>query len=1069
MTRCGHCAAESAEQARFCWSCGAPLGPSDLDRGVRKTVTVLFCDLVGSTAVAEYLDPEQVHRILSRYSQSVAGVVRAHGGTIEKFIGDAVMAVFGMPLQHEDDATRAICAGIEIQRTLKQVSADLAHVLPAPLEVRIGINTGEVLARDPGRGDLFASGDAVNLAQRLESSATPGQILIGPETYRLAKHAVRVEGAPLRVKGKTDPLAAYRLIELFAGTASRPPTLTSPLIGRESEHLLLESALARCVQNRACHLFTLLGQAGVGKSRLATEVLSASGGTAKILTVSCLRYGDAGTFSPIVDLIRQAVGVLDDDSSEAIRGKLTALLGVEQETALIAGRLLEILGVSDAVPVSEGSFWAVRKLLESVARDRPLAVIFDDVTWADATVLDLIDEIADWARGSPILLVCLGRPELVDVRPDWDGGKWNATTVFMEPLSLAESERFLDEYLASAPGASALKNRIIEVTGGNPLFLEEMLARLIEDGVLYLREERWEVRDPAPDIALPTTVQVLVGSRLDALQPEQRRVLEDATIEGKVFHRGAVEALASADRRAGVEACLAALVRKDLIRPDKARFPDETAFRFRHAVIREVAYESMPKATRAEQHRRFAEWLEQVASYRIVEYEEIVGYHLEQAFRYRCELEPVDGDARTIASRAGTWLAAAGRRALARGDVPAAAQLLRRGARLYEFDDGNRADVLLDLGIALGETGDFREAMQTLETALEQASVLDSGALKARVLIELSNQSVLLEPHADVREVLDVAEQAISVFQAAADDAGLARALSHKAQVHWTRCRCGEMEQVLEEALAHAELAGDQRERSRILRDLARATVIGPRPVEAGIRRCHAIAERAERNDVTLAAVTDTMLGVLEALRCNFQAARELCAGSRRWLEDLGLRVTVANLQMYSGLVELMAGQPDVAERELTQGYAVLEQLGERQRLSTTAAFLARACFAQDRWDDAERFTRISEESASKDDVVSQVMWRGTRGRILASKGETQHAEELARAGVALARETDFLILHADALTDLACVEAMLRRPRAALCTLDEAVALYERKGSLVSINNSDDLRRSLRLVGAPS
>jgi class 3 adenylate cyclase len=695
MRACPQCGERSGDRGRFCWACGAPLGERPAPaREARKVVTAIFCDMVGSTSIGEHHDPERVRWMMSRYFEEMGAIIERHGGTVGKFIGDAVMAVFGTPVLHEDDALRAVRAASEMRSALDGLNDEFERSIGVRVEIRIGVNTGEVIAGDPTRSDTLVTGDAVNTAQRLEVSARPGEILIGQETHRLARDAIVAEEIePLSVKGKAEPLRAFRVVDVAPGTGARANRFGSPFVGRGRELALVRDALQQAVHARSCQLFTLLGQPGVGKSRLIAEAIAGAPEQTTVLHGRCLPYGEGITFLPIVEVVRAAAQAGEFDDAEAVGAKLAPLLAGEENAAVVADGVAQLVGAAGARPADE-LFWAVRKLLEAVARRGPLVVVFDDIHWGDATFLDLIEHLTDWSRDAPILVVCIARPELLEIRPRWGGGKLNATSMLLEPLSEADSERLIGELVGFVALPEDIRVRIHEAAEGYPLFVEEMISMLVEEGVLRRENGRWSATADAGDVGVPATINLLLASRIDRLPADEREVLEWASVEGRVFHAGAVQHLAAERAGAGLGEVLERLVRKELIRPERSQLPGEFAFGFRHILIRDAAYDTIPKQTRADLHERFAGWLAAGPA----DDPELVGHHLERAFRYRRELRHLTAADRQLAGRAGLQLASAGVRARRRGDVRAAATALTRAVELSREDGQAGPEMLMELG-----------------------------------------------------------------------------------------------------------------------------------------------------------------------------------------------------------------------------------------------------------------------------------------------------------------------------------------------------------------------------------
>jgi class 3 adenylate cyclase/tetratricopeptide (TPR) repeat protein len=1023
MTRCFRCAEENPDRARFCLACGTPLEQRLPSGEARKTVTVLFADVKDSTPLGERLDPEAARGVMNRFFADVRGVIERHGGTVEKFIGDAVMAVFGTPTVHEDDPLRAVRAATEMRTELGELNRELEERWGIHLSIRTGINTGQVVAGDPATRQTFVTGDAVNVGSRLEHAAGPGEILIGDATYRLVRDAVLVEPVePLEVKGKAEPMTAWRVLGVVAGAPAVARRLDSPLVGRERELTMLRHAVERAAADETCQLVTILGPAGVGKSRLTAELVGELDDDATVLVGRCLPYGEGITFWPVVEIVKRAAGLGPALSADESRARLEAVVADDPEAAVIVDRLGALLGYWSGPSGTEEIFWAVRRLLQTLARQRQVVVLFDDVHWGEQTFLDLIDHIADWARDAPILLICLARAELLEERPAWAGGKLNSTSLLLEPLPDEDCGTLIENLLDSTVTAE-VKGRIAHVAEGNPLFVEELVAMLVDEGTLWRENARWVATAELSSLAVPPTIQALLDARLDRLDAGERAVIERAGVAGRIFSRSALRTLSPPEEHPFLDDRLGELVRKQLIRPHQTEFGRENTFRFRHSLIREAAYRQMSKAARADLHERFARWLESAPGPRTAEQEEILGYHLEQAFRFRQELGRPDAD---LAARAGERLASAARRAVNRGDLPAAVSLLSRATALLPDSHEERRELLHLLGSSLMRTGDFARAERPLTEAMAAARAADDRRLELRTTIDREFFRAFTKPEDSVEEIVAVADEVIPLLQDLDDDLGLAKAWWLKSEVHVNACRWGERAKNLERALEHARKAGDPSEQSALASMLAQALYYGPTPVGAAIVRCEELlAERPD--DRSLRASITASLAGLGAMQGEFEEARRLRTNARALFEELGLRFRVAARSLEAAEIEALAGQPREAIAILRWGLDELNEMGITSVSSVLAAFLADALAVEGLSDEALRYSRLSEEQAAEIDVVTQVMWRVARSKATGDRS-------LAQEAVRRAEPTDYPNLKARALV--------------AVGEISEARRIYESKGN---------------------
>jgi predicted ATPase len=883
----------------------------------------------------------------------------------------------------------------------------------------------------------------------LEQAAPPSEILLGPDTYRLVRSFVEAEPLePLRLKGKAEPVPAYRL-----GAPSTAAAFTAEqvaIVGREEELAALSAAFDECVARSACMVATVLGEPGVGKTRLVEEFgrrIADTDGNARMIEGRCLSYGRGITFWPLIEIVTQAARITDDDPTEEARSKLLSLAAGDE---LVAQRVASVVGLSDdQLPVEE-TFWGVRKLLETMASERPLAVVFQDLHWAEPTLLDLIEHLKETVAG-PLMVICPARPELLASRPEFEE-RTEASRVQLEPLSEDEVETMIRELLGAALSEATCAT-VNEAAGGNPLFVEQLVSMLVDEGMLLHEKGEWVPREELDELEVPPTLQALLAARLDQLQREERAVIEPASVIGAIFPIRALGELVEDTVRPQLGLRISSLTIKQLIQEEFAHAIAGETYRFGHVHIREAAYHRLLKRDRAELHERFVDWGERESRERgrEIEFEEIIAYHLEQAYTYLTELGPLDRHGRELGERAAARLIASGRRALMRGDMPAAANLLQRAAAVLPLSDPVRLEVLPELAEALMDIGEFDGAGPYLDEAVEAAIEHGDVRLRARarlVRLQLESQAGESQDWAD--QVVAEAQTAIPIFQAADDHANLAMAWRLLAWAYGTRCSYAEATSAAERAVEEARAAGDSRQRRRAASQYAVASLYGPMPVDQAIARCEAIIEEATGDRRTVGLVT-SLLARLEAMRGDFDRARRLYVSARLMLEEMGRSVVACSTALDSCGVEMLAGDPEAAERELRRDYQALTQMGERYLLSTLASELARAVYAQGRYEEAFELTRTAEDLSAADDITSQALWRMVRGKVLARRGEAERAAAVASEAVELMRQTDASVVRDEGLVDVAEAMRLAGQSAAAREYLEEALGLFERKGNLVS------------------
>ncbi len=980
---------------------------------------MLFTDVVGSTAIGDGADPEVLRTLMAGYHRRMREAIERHGGSVVKFIGDGVMAVFGVPRAHEDDALRAVRAALEMQEALAELE------LPG----RIGINTGEVVVHP---GDV--TGDVVNVAARLEHAAAPGAVLIGEQTFGLVREAVTATAVePLELKGKSAPVAAWAVSAVGERREGFTRRLDAPLVGREGELRLLTEAYERCRRERRCHLFTILGEAGVGKSRLVGELAAASDG--RVLSGQCLSYGEGVTYWPVMEIVRSAAGVAESDDRGEVLGRLGELVAGDDDAGEIARQIACALGLEDAPASTQEIAWAFRRTVEILAAERPVIVVVEDVHWAEPALFDLIDHLTDWSRSASILLIATARPELLELRPGWGGGKTNATTILLEPLAAGACAEMV-RTLAAGPRLSAEQaGRIVDAAEGNPLFVEQMLAMVESSG--------------DADLGVPSTTAALLTARLDQLAEDERRVVECGAVEGRVFHRSAVTWLLPDDVGSELADRLRRLIRRELIDPGEAQFRGDEAYRFQHHLIQDAAYQAIPKRERALHHERFAGWLEQVADGRAGDFDSIIAHHLAEAVRYRRELGLDDEG---LAARAAEQYRRAADQAALRGDVSAMTALLRRIGDLLPA--GHPDAVLATIDVAWWLQGiDDDAAEASAEDALDCAKLTGDPILidLARLRVAMvSAQGWQIDPREFVGETRKCADAGV-----AAGEPGIAaRALLMEAVAAY-------------EALQRAAMCAEAGQRAAALAvesgdgwlvGVADAVQVSgilrtDGPIDELLARADSIVSRYGRlHRMAYLQNAAFLLAQQGKADLAFAYIDELEASRR----ELGVEIRNAyHLDWMRAFLWLSAGHPEQAVPLLERALSTMRELDAAGVASTVAGLLGRAYGLTG---DPAAAIASAEEARSlttPGDIVSELFWRGAMARGLAATGRTDEAVPLARELLEIVSDVDVPEYRFYALTDAAEAERAAGNLDEARALLEQALAESERRGATAFVEQA--------------
>ncbi len=960
----------------------------------RKIATVLFVDLVDSSALVAGSDPEVVRQRVNRYFEQVSRCIRTHGGTVEKFAGDAVMAAFGVPRAHEDDAERGLRAALQIIPAVEELG----------LRARIGVEAGEVVVEDAE--STFATGEAVNLAARLQQAAPEGGILIGPGVLRLAEgHVVAEPADAVLVGGRTEPLRTWRLLEV----ASQPRAIPSaPFVGRESELELLHNTFARVTRDRRAHLVTVFGEPGIGKSRLVHEFVEGVE-RATILRGRCLPFGEGVTYWALAEMVKQSAGITDDDPIAEAFEKLRACCESDAIADLLAAAA-GLLGVSERERSREELLWAARAWAEEFSLMQPLVLVFEDIHWAEEPLLNVIEHLAQSRRDAPLLLVCVTRSELLELKPSWGGGNLRSAAIELAPLNPDESEQLADGLKLEGGLSAEQRARVLEKAEGNPLFLEETVRMLAESG--------------GAENNIPDTIQALIAARIDALPAEQKQVLQRASVIGRIFWQGALEHLAP---ELDVPALIEALVDRELVVvEERSTIAGEPAFRFKHILIDEVAYSGLSKATRSELHAAFARWLQDHAGDELLE---IKAFHLEQSVSLHEELEGRAPEELRVAAAAA--LEGAGRRAFNREAFQTARKQLQRAQELEptlrrRYIAAHAAWRMLD--------------METVAVEMEQVAVEAEAAgerrIQGRALTALAEMALYRRADADAARRL--IEQAGEVLGGDDDVDARFDVYSAAGQIASWRGDWMEVERIGREALEFVRAADRKDLEAIAIQAVAMNAIVRLDVIQAEllVRQAAELAEasgsvRARAAALGTQAWLDEIQGRYETAERSYNELFQLYA-------DIGNVAGTGATQIYLGRLLQRGDRVDEAESALREAVHTLKRIGDRGHLCEAQRFLAQTLVARGKVDEAERVALEAIETVGPEDQLSIWTTRMALGIVRAAQGRDDEAEQLLRESVDAFVESGLRFAELQALDELA---AFLRaRGRA-----DEAEAPEER------------------------
>ena len=1033
-------------------SCGLALEPAGQMQG-RRMVTMLFADVVGSTALGERLDPEPLLSMLGAYFGAARSIIEQHGGTVGKFIGDAIVATFGLGAAHEDDAIRAVRAAFEIQQAITAMNPRLQQQFDATIAARIGVHTGEVAIDGAAPGESLIFGDAANTAARLEQRAEPGEILIGQRTYRLIQDHVEVQPVePMMVRGKAEPVDAVRLVSVHppgrAAERRRPP-----IFGRETELTTLTDHFDAAIESRGGHTVSIIGEAGVGKSTLVQSFLELVSDGARTLTGRCLPYGAGITYWPIAEIFREAAGIQLEDPADTARMKLRAISGRDEESVRAVEWIGQAIGLVDGSASADGIAWAAITLLRRLATTGPIVVAFEDLHWAEPRLLSLVELMSTTLGDSPVVVVCSARPELFENRPKWSDDT-RGLVLRLNPLSRPAAAKLLATLLDDRLEPS-LEEELMAASQGNPLFLAQIASMLLEEGLVERVGGRWVAAVDAAAI-VPPSIQALLAARIDSLPDDEATLLRRAAVLGSEFDLGDAIHLSPERLHSDLPLLAESLRWRGFLVPLDT---GATTFRYANFLIRDVAYEQLTKTTRAELHAATAHRFREIFRERVAEFDEIIGYHFEQAFRYQTDIRPITGVDRALADQAAVHLVRAGRRALLRDDATAAARLLKRGEALMSDDNADRPRVVIELGEALFAGGRLRaadhrfaevEANETADQLTRTLARLRRSEL--RMQMESPRTKATLEIQREAREAMDL-------FAAHGDDQAVVRAGWLLFMTSMKLGQAAVAQSAVEQLRESARRLGVPNT-GRLPGAQAMILAWGPSPVPEALSHMAELL-LAVRGDPSAEPLVLAVHAFLLALDNKLAEARQALVRQREALESSGQRVLMwASWGQSTGRVELAAGDPLRAEEALRDSYAALRDIGERGFASTIAGLLAHVLIAEDRYADATVFIEECRRAARGADVYSEVLWRTAQARLSAASGDFSAAQKMAEKGSLLALRTEWPNVQGDALLDQCHVLTAVGDRGAAAEVARHALAIYRGKA------NSPGIERASKLLG---